>query len=387
MLVVLGASENIARVARRLDEDVVFVDRTGSTPCRTALTTPERSFVIDWDEAALARFAAEVLEPLAPDAVVSVTEEGLVPAAVLSSSLGRPALPVDVVRTTRDKTQMRAVLRRKAPHLSVDHAAGSDEPGVAALLKRCGRAVVKPSLGTASSHVVLVNTLEAFRGVPDRANCVVEEVAEGREFSVESFSLKGNHQIIGIAETGTTDGFVEVSHFMPASLSEREHALISEAVSALLDAVGLSEGPAHTEVKMSGNTVKIIETHNRPGGGGIADLVAKVTGIDWRAASLGWPLGVRPAPASPAAAAAATVFFTAPPGRVVSVHAEAPDLHGVQVDHWQVDAKTNDLVGRVSSSSDRLGGAVLSSSSVEACRSAVRFLLDNPVVVTRPVVD
>ncbi len=62
----------------------------------------------------------------------------------------------------------------------------------------------------------------------------------------------------------------------------------------LLDAVGLADGPSHTEVKLGEDgRVTVVETHNRPGGDGIADLVQLTTGVDWRRAALGWAVGER----------------------------------------------------------------------------------------------
>lgn len=382
-LVVVGASENIARVARKLDDDVVFVDTHGTGRRAASHDDGGRSFAVDWhNEAALAEFARRVLAPLAPHAVVSVTEHGLLPAALLSGVLGTPGVPVDVVRATRDKLLMRRVLAAGAPHLTVGHADARDEPAVADLLSRCDRAVVKPAHGTASTDVRVVRSLEEFRRTTAPEGLIVEEFAEGTEYSVESFSRDGRHEVVGIVEKGTADGFVEVSHVLAADLPAGRERLIGRAVSELLDTLGLSDGPAHTEVKVHGDTVKVVETHNRPGGGSIADLVTIVTGIDWRAVSLGWPLGLRPTASTPHAPAAASVFFTAPPGTVTEVRADPPEWPDVTVEYWRIETSVGDRVEELRSSSGRLGTAVLSGGSAAACRAAVRALRERPVVVT-----
>ncbi|MEU3660331.1 ATP-grasp domain-containing protein [Streptomyces sp. NPDC032940] len=387
MLVVVGASDNIARIAQQLEEHVVFVDRHGTRRGGGTADTAARteSFTVDLDdESALAAFADDVLRPRAPRAVVSVTEHGLLPAAVLSARLGTPGTPPDVVRATRDKRLMREVLRAKAPHLTVAHADARDVERVTALLADRGKAVVKPADGTGSAGVTVIRTPDELPSPPGHGAFVVEEFADGDEYSVESFSTDGRHDIIAVAEKGT-DGFVEVSHLMPPLLPPHRAELIERAVRELLDALGLENGPAHTEVKLSGDTVKVIETHNRPGGGSIADLVTIVTGVDWRAAALGWPLGVRPAATKPHAAAAATVFFTAPPGRIGRVLDAPPDLPGVTVEYWHIDASPGDMVGELRSSADRLGMAVLSAPSAEACRQGVQTLRTHTVIATEGV--
>ncbi|MFF6780670.1 ATP-grasp domain-containing protein [Streptomyces sp. NPDC012510] len=382
MLVVVGPTHNIARIAQQLDDDVVFVYGQGHPKRGTMPMSGEEPFTVDFDdEAGLTEFARRALRPRAPRAVVSVTERGLLPAAVLTSVLGTPGTSPDVVRATRDKRVMRGVLADKAPHLTVHYADARDEERVTALLSVCDRAVVKPADGTGSAEVSVVHSLAEFRSLPHREGFVVEEFAGGDEYSVESFSTNGRHDVIGIVEKGT-EGFIEVSHIMPTTLPSRRVELITQAVEDLLDALGLENGPAHTEVKVSGDTVKVIETHNRPGGGCIADLVTIVTGIDWRACSLGWPLGVRPIASKPHAAAAASVFFTAPPGRVTRVLDSPPELPGATVEYWQVDVKVGDVVGDLRSSTDRLGTAVLSAASADTCRRAVRALRAETVVTT-----
>lgn len=384
-LVVVGASANIARVARTLDDRVVFVDPPGRRRHAPQEDDGTRSFTVAWDdEAALTAFAERELAPLAPRAVVSVTEHGLVPAAILNRALGIPGVPVEVVRATRDKRLMRALLGAKRPDLTVGWADADDEDAVAELLSRCERAVLKPALGTASTDVSVIRSAADLRRVPDLGGLVVEEFAGGTEYSVESFVDGGRHQVVGIAEKGVAEGFVEVSHVMGECCPADRARLIGDSVAALLDVVGLVDGPAHTELKVDGDTVKIIETHNRPGGDSIADLVAITTGIDWRKVCLGWMLGERPVPGTPHAPAAASVFVTAPPGTVTAVRPEQPDTPGATVEYWRVDAEVGDVVGALRGSRDRLGLAVLSGPSADACRSAVRAVRERQVVVTAP---
>jgi hypothetical protein len=128
--------------------------------------------------------------------------------------------------------------------------------------------------------------------------------------------------------------------------------------------------------------VRIIETHNRPGGDGIADLVAITAGFDWRRVCLGWPLGVRPEPGVPQAAAAAITFFTAEPGKVVHVQEPRQTFPGAAVQDWAIDVAVGDSVDDLRSSRDRVGWATLAGESPEACRDAIQALRSEPVVRT-----
>ncbi|MFD3354401.1 ATP-grasp domain-containing protein [Streptomyces fradiae] len=428
-LVVLGADAAVARAAAALPADVVHVRLPGAAP----LDVPAAAYhAADYQHGpTFLRFVDEVLRPLAPAAVVSLTELGLEPAAVAARRLGAAGVPPEVVRATRDKLEMRHLLERKAPHLNPPFAAGDDARAVAGLFApdrgrgghsghggghgggpgwpgghggRPGRGrpgghgggprgagagalvVAKPVGGTGSHAVTLLRTAEDLP--EDRRNraTLLERYVGGREFSVESLSSGGRHTFLGIAEKRTEgEAFVEVAHLMPPpSLDAAGRRRVERAVAELLDAVGLADGPAHTEVKVEGGRVTVIETHTRPGGDGIPDLVRLTRRVDWRRAALGWVLGVGPREEpEEAVAAAATVFVTAPPGRVTSV-ASRPEPAAWRLEHWDVPLEPGDPVTPLRSSADRLGTALLTAPDPAACAAAVTALRAAPLVTTRP---
>ncbi|OEJ35754.1 ATP-grasp domain-containing protein [Streptomyces subrutilus] len=380
-LVIVGANPTVAREAGSLPGELIHVQLPGAP----VLDPDDRVFTTDFlDLPAFLAFTDEVLRPLAPTAVVSLTELGLEPAALAARRLGVAGIDPVVVGATRDKLEMRRILEREAPHLNPAFAAGDDPEAVARLFARHGRAVAKPVDGVGSTSIALVEDIADLPADRRTAATLLEQFAEGREFSVEALSVGGRHTVLGIAEKGTTDGFIEVSHMMPPpSLDAHRQQLVARAVGELLDAVGLTDGPSHTEVMVDGDKVVVIETHTRLGGDGIADLVRLTTGVEWRRAALGWPVGagVRRGPAT--AAAAATVFLTAPPGRVTAV-APPPTLTHGHVHAWDLSVLPGDEVRPLRSSSDRLGMAVLTAADTEACAAAVAELIAVPVVTTAP---
>lgn len=380
-LVVIGASPNIARVAQQLCPEVLFLQRPGSLDPRLLREDVDELFTLEYaDPAVLVPFGRQVLAPRRPAAVVSVTEDGLEPAAVLSDLLGTPGPAPDVVRTTRDKRAMRRVLDARAPHLTVPWADPGDAAAVDRLFATAPAVVAKPATGTASAGVRLLRSAAEAGLLPPGVPYLLEAYAPGAEFSVEAFSRDGRHTVLAVAEKGVAGGFVEVSHLVPpAVLDAAGTALVERAVRDLLDALSVRDGPTHTELKVHGGTATVIETHTRPGGDGIADLVATTTGVDWRRVSVGWPLGAVPEPAPPAAAAAAAVFFTAPPGMVTAVAGPPPDTADVRVESWEVGVAVGDRVGELRSSRDRLGSAGVAGTSAAACRRFLDGLGAGPV--------
>ncbi|MCX5214525.1 ATP-grasp domain-containing protein [Kitasatospora sp. NBC_00240] len=383
-LVVVGASKNIARVAQSLSSEIVFVQQPGSLRPEVLRDDVDELFSFDYQDEPVARsFAERVLKPRRPAAVVSVTEHGLEPAAVMAEVLGTPAVPLAVVRAMRDKAGMRRLLAQRAPHLNVPFAAPGDGDTLEELFRSPYGVIAKPVSGTASSGILLLRAPAQAQALAAQGHYLFEAFAPGAEFSVESFSADGVHEIVAVAEKGTGAGFVETAHLMPpAALDASARARIEQATRELLDALGLRDGPAHTELKLHEGSIKVIETHNRPGGDGIADLVALTTGVDWRRVSIGWPLGQRPAPGAGAVAAAANVFFTASPGRVAAIADRPAALPGADVVAWEVDVAVGDLVGELRSSGDRVGMATVTGPSPEACQQAAADLRPDSIVTT-----
>jgi hypothetical protein len=379
--VVVGANPTVARAAASLPCELIHVQLPGAP----ALDPGARVLTADFrDLPAFLAFTDEVLRPLRPAAVVSLTEFGLEPAALAARRLGVTGVDPAVVHATRDKLAMRRILERLAPHLNPAFAAGDDAEAVDRLFAAHGRVVAKPVDGVGSASVALVEGVDALPADRRTAATLLEQFAEGREFSVEALSAGGRHTVIGIAEKGTADGFVEVSHMMPPpSLDPHRQELVARAVGELLDVLGLTDGPSHTEIMVDGDKVVVIETHTRLGGDGIADLVRLTTGVEWRRAALGWAIGaeVRRGPAT--AAAAATVFLTAPPGRVTAV-APPPALAHGRIHAWDLSVRPGDTARPLRSSADRLGMAVLTAAGTEACAAAVAELTARPVVTTAP---
>ncbi|WP_354643020.1 ATP-grasp domain-containing protein [Kitasatospora camelliae] len=384
ILVVIGANENVARAAASLGTELVHVQLPGAPEIDPG---GGRILRVDFrDPAVFLPFVDEVLAPLAPTAVVSLTEPGLEPAAAANARLGTPGPSPAVVRATRDKLTMRRILEERAPHLNPAFAPGDDEAAVERLFATHAQVVAKPVDGVGSSAVDLVYALGDLPKDRRTSATLLEQFVGGREFSIECLSSGGRHTIMGIAEKGVTaTGFIELSHLMPPlSLDERRRALVEEAVRELLDALGLTDGPSHTEVKVDGDKVTVIETHNRLGGDGIADLVRLTTGVDWRRAAVGWAVGAGAEPEAPAAACAATVFFTAQPGRVTAVAPQPELAHGTVVD-WSMTVDVGDLVNPLRSSVDRLGVATLTAADPRRCAAAITELTANRIVTTEPV--
>ena len=115
---------------------------------------------------------------------------------------------------------------------------------------------------------------------------LVEEFAEGREYSVEYLSWQGVHHYLAVTEKFTTGAplFVETGHLQPPKHMDAETlAKIQMLVPQVLDSLGVRFGASHTELKVDEDgSIRIIECGARMGGDCIgSDLVWYSTGVDF----------------------------------------------------------------------------------------------------------
>jgi len=96
-LVVVDAGVHTARSAHTLGCHIVFVQRPGA-PVHELVDEFSGYYSVDFTGETFEAFVLEVLGPLAPTAVVSLSEDGAPPAALANSLLGTPGIRTDVLR-------------------------------------------------------------------------------------------------------------------------------------------------------------------------------------------------------------------------------------------------------------------------------------------------
>lgn len=166
------------------------------------------------------------------------------------------------------------------------------------------KCIVKPADNSGSRGVDLLKedadldaayeyTVKYSRG----GEIVVEEFMEGPEVSVETLALDGDVHVIQITDKLTTGApyFVEMGHSQPSQLSEKTRQRIAEIAIAANNAIGIQNGPSHTEIKVTKDGPKIVELGARLGGDCITThLVPLSTGVNMVECSIRIALGERP---------------------------------------------------------------------------------------------
>jgi biotin carboxylase len=195
---------------------------------------------------------------------------------------------------------------------------------------------------------------------------LVEEYLRGPEYSVETLSRDGRHQVVGITQKqlGAPPLFVEVGHLHPAPLPNERRRSIEDLTTTFLTACGYQFGPAHTEVIWTAGGPRIVESQARLGGDRIPRLIELSGGLDIERAVFSTMAGRLPAAARHTASALVR-FFTVRPGHVdgISGLVEARQLD--YVDELRLRLAPGDTAAPVRDSASRHGHLIVSGASPE----------------------
>ena len=144
----------------------------------------------------------------------------------------------------------------------------------------------------------LAEAIENAKGQGFEKKALVEEFAEGQEYSVEGLSWQGQHRILAVTKKYTTGAphFIETGHLQPAELSRETEAEVRRVVLHALDSLGVTCGASHSELKIAADgTIRLIEIGARMGGDFIgSDLVPLSTGADFTGDVIRCALGQEP---------------------------------------------------------------------------------------------
>lgn len=322
--------------ARELDIDVVLVHEEGAYDPAIGVHCERIVHAPIADGPAILSVLRPLHEERAFDRVLTTTEPAGESTGHVVDALGLPGVSEFTARALKNKTLMREVLaRHDLSPVRYREVSGPDE--IVEFLKEVGgRIVVKPIDGVASLHInTVADADEAARAwelltAAGLGTALAEEFLEGPVVSVDSFSYAGRHLPIGYSQYRMNERFVEWEVSTPSRVAAPHRAALFELAPRLLDAVGLTEGPSHSEFVLTPDGPRVLESHARLAGSGAPELVRRAFGPDLNRMFLTVPLGIEELPAvSPDPVAGAAVrFFTPEPGVVQAVTLD-PDLDAV----------------------------------------------------------
>lgn len=240
----------------------------------------------EWIE--LAR-AIHAMDPFTCIGAFTETREKL--AVRISQALQLPFHCEEVVETTHEKNEVRRVLAKHdlddTPCVRLP--ANTARAEISRAVESVGYPVVlKPANARGSLGVRMLDDktdldsqLASYLAQAGGYDLLIERRLMGPEFSVEAFSENGEHRVMCVTEKfkdATTS--IETGHLVPGRVTAEQRSQIVEFVKLALRALGIQNGPTHTEIFMTPRGPRIVETHTRLGGDRIADLIRLVSGVD-----------------------------------------------------------------------------------------------------------
>ena len=210
--------------------------------------------------------------------------------SAVAAALGLPGNSTEAAEHAMDKHQMRTLFAlhgdpspRSILVETAEDLAGSD-PAFPLIVKPLDRS---GSRGITKIYAAneLPAAIEAAKAAGFQKKALVEEYAEGKEYSAEGISVNGRHRLLAVTEKFTTGSphFIETGHLEPAGLTRAQYQEVESVVSHALDSLGLTTGASHSEFKIrTDGSIVLIEIGGRMGGDLIgSSLVPLTTGIDY----------------------------------------------------------------------------------------------------------
>lgn len=165
--------------------------------------------------------------------------------------------------------------------------------------------IVKPIDRSGSRGITKLQSVEGLEEAIENAKeqgfekkALVEEFAEGQEYSVEFISYKGEHYFLALTKKYTTGAprFIETAHIEPAPISDVKLQEVKCVVAHALDSLKIENGASHSELKIDDKgKIKLIEIGARMGGDFIGSHLVNIsTGIDFVENVIRIALGEKP---------------------------------------------------------------------------------------------
>lgn len=232
-----------------------------------------------------------------------------------------------------------------------------------------------------ASNEILLNTFERCQQFSNTREMIVEEFFSGYEVSVESITISGKTEIIQVTDKYTTGKpyFVEIGHSQPANIDEETEKKIVNLVKKAVQAVGLLNGPAHTEIIIDNDILNIVEIGARLGGDYITtDLVPLSTGINMVEKVIQLSIGDKVEFQSKMKNGSAIRFFQLNSGTIRKVSGKNKIDKLSDITRFNFELQAGDVVEAISNSTTRYGFVIAkgksSKDAVKKCNEAIKLL-------------
>lgn len=297
------------------------------------------------DKEALESFARSLKNDGGLSGVMTAGTDFSASVAWVAEKLGLPGIPYETALDASDKGRMRRRFKEAGvpspEFFIVNQSRFSEDP--LPNLPFPFPVVVKPvdNMGSrgcrrSDSEEELRSALKEALAFSRSGRAIVEEYMEGPEFSVDAIVYKGEITICGLADRHIffPPYFIEMGHTMPTALPEDQAAWLLSVFKQGVQALGITNGAAKGDVKLTPRGPMIGEIAARLSGGYMSGWTYPyASGVEPTRAAIAVALGEKPINLKPKRRwTSAERAFISIPGQILTIYGidEARSIPGVR---------------------------------------------------------
>ena len=391
-IMILGASIlqlPAIRQAKKMGIEVVAVDMN---PNAIGFQEADKSLVISTiDIPAVLKAAKE--EKI--DGIMTLASDmPMRTVAVVAQEMGLVGVDENTALKATNKAVMRQCLLENNVPIPTFYKVSNEQEYKQAVKQFKTKFIVKPADNSGSRGIFLIENLDNEKIIEEayqyskqfsrNGDIVVEEYMEGEEVSVETLSVDGVCHVIQITDKLTTGAphFVEMGHSQPTRHSLEMVQRIREVATMAVNAIGIKNGPSHTEIMVTKDGPKIVELGARLGGDCITThLVPLSTGVNMVENCILIALGETPDLTVKFEKGSAIRYIPSYEGvlKEVANVEEARNVIGVQ--EISFVKEIGDTLTNIESSTSRIGFVVAQADTAERAVNACYKALDKMKIV------
>lgn len=228
-----------------------------------------------------------IVAEFCPDGITcGASDVGVMTAAIVCSRHDLPGMSLETALRVKDKSVMIEAFRKHG----IDHPKYQTITTEDELITIEFPLITKPVDNSGSRGINIArNREELITAMKDSFRwslshtIIVEEYMDGPEVSVEVLIQDGEPYILQVTDKITTGEphFIEIGHSQPSQLPETDLKAIRELAYNATKAIGIQDGCAHAEIKLTSKGPKMVEIAGRLGADFITTvLVPFSTGIN-----------------------------------------------------------------------------------------------------------
>ena len=265
------------RSAKAMGLETVVIDGDPNAPLACEA---DRFEIIDLkDIHIIEEFAKKLQVEGGLDGVMTAGTDFSASVAFVAERLGLPGLPYKTALDASDKERMRGCFRKAglpSPAFTVFTKNDGKTPDNSQSLPFSFPAVVKPVDNMGARGCRRVNNNAELREAITTAlqfsraeKAIAEEYMEGPEFSVDAVVYRGEVTICGLADRHIyfPPYFIEMGHTMPTNFPQKEQDAIIDVFTRGIKALGIENGAAKGDIKLTSRGPMIGEIAARLSGG------------------------------------------------------------------------------------------------------------------------